>query len=127
MALFSLQELKRLLKRYGVNVEELKNVERVEIHLADKKLVVFSPQVVVFKVGGQCIYQVTGTRVSEEPLAERREEATMEAITISEDDIKFVVEHTGAPYEKAREALIKARGDIAKAIMLLAEEGGRRD
>jgi nascent polypeptide-associated complex subunit alpha len=38
---------------------------------------------------------------------------------VSEDDVKFIVEYTGVSYEKAREALIKAKGDIAKAIMML--------
>ena len=116
MISLSPHELRRLLKRYGVEVEEVKSAERVEIHLADKVIVVDKPQVLVFKIAKQTVFQISGESVHEE---QRKRSEQVEEIKVSEDDVKFIVEYTGVSYEKAREALIKAKGDIAKAIMML--------
>lgn len=116
MISLSPHELRRLLKRYGVEVEEVKSAERVEIHLADKVIVVDKPQVLVFKIAKQTVFQISGESVREE---QRKRSEQVEEIKVSEDDVKFIVEYTGVSYEKAREALIKAKGDIAKAIMML--------
>lgn len=121
MSLLGPHELRKLLKRYGVEVEEVKGVEKVEFYTSDKKIVVYAPQVVTLKYGGQFIYQVVGREVKEEPLTIEHEKPSAEAVTVSEDDIKFVMDYTGAPYEKAKQALMKAKGDIAKAIMIIAE------
>lgn len=125
MSLLGPHELRKLLKRYGVEVEEVKGVERVELYTSDKKIVVYNPQVVTLKYGGQFIYQVVGREVREEPITTTPlvapEKPTAETVPVSEDDIKFVMEYTGVSYEKAKQALIKARGDIAKAIMIIAE------
>lgn len=119
MALFSSHELRKLLKKYGIEVEELRGVERVEFFTTSKKIVIAFPQVIVLKAPGQLIYQVIGGEVREEQLAPLVSEP---GITISEDDIKFVMEQTGVAREKALEALIKARGDIARAILILRGE-----
>jgi nascent polypeptide-associated complex subunit alpha len=111
--------LKKLLRRYGVEVEELKDVERVEIYIGKKKLVMSSPQVVVFKVGSQQIFQVVASEISEEELVESK---PVEVVEFSEDDVNFIIEHTGVSREKAIEALKKAKGDLAKAIMILRGE-----
>jgi len=113
-------EVKKLLKRYGIDVEEIKGVERVEIHLADRVIVISSPQVLAFKTAKQTVFQVLGEEVREERRGETpRAEGVVEEVKVSEDDVRFVAEYTGVSLEKAREALVKARGDIAKAIMIL--------
>jgi len=112
-------EFKKMLKRYGIELEELKGVERVEIHLADKILVINSPQVLAFKTHKQTVFQVVGEEVYEEQRSKPAATEAAEEVKISEDDVKFIVEYTGATPEKAREALIKAKGDIARAIMLI--------
>lgn len=119
MALFSPHELKKLLRRYGVEVEELKDVERVEVYIGGKKLVMSNPQVVVFKVGNQQIFQVVASEISEEELVEAK---PVEVVEFSEDDVNFIIEHTGVSRERAIEALKKAKGDLAKAIMILRGE-----
>lgn len=119
MAFFSPHELRKLLRRYGIEVEELRGVERVELFAGSKRIVITSPQVVVLKAHGQLIYQVVGSEVHEEPLTAP---ATEHAFRVSEDDIKFVMEQTGATRDKALEALAKAKGDIARAIMILRGE-----
>jgi len=122
LAFYSPHELKKLLKRYGVEVEELGDIERVEFYSGKKKIVVSNPQVIAFKMTGQIFYQVVGTEVREENIEEERLEATQERVGISEEDVNFIVEYTGAPREKAVEALAKAKGDLAKAIMILRGE-----
>ncbi|WP_237697104.1 nascent polypeptide-associated complex protein [Desulfurococcus amylolyticus] len=112
------RELKRLLKKMGIDVEELTGVKRVEIVLEDKKILVKEPQVLVFKASGQVFYQVSGIP---ETIQQSEEAKQVEEVKIPEEDIRFVMEQTGASYEKAREALLKTRGDILQAIMILRE------
>jgi nascent polypeptide-associated complex subunit alpha len=95
----------------GINVEELKDIERVEIILKDKKIVIKEPQVLAIKTSDQTIYQIMGSETIEEA----------QEIKVSDEDIEFIVSQTGVPRDKAREALIKAGGDIAEAILLLRE------
>lgn len=122
MAFFASHEIRKLLRRYGIEVEELKNISRVEVYTTDnKKLVLQEPQVLVFKIGGQLVYQIACEKVVEVPVAMEGKVEEKVEVSISEDDVRFVAEHTGVTYEEARAALIKAGGDIAKAIMLIAE------
>jgi len=107
------RELKRMLKRMGIQVEELNNVKRVEIILEDKKLVLDNPQIIAMKTSGQIIYQIVGIP-REEPL-----EGAEESIEISEDDVEFIVSQTGVSKEEARKALIESGGDLAEAILRL--------
>jgi len=122
LAFYSPHELKKLLKRYGVEVEELKDIERVEFYSGKKKIVVSNPQVIAFKMSGQIFYQVVGSEVREEAIEEKKPETPQEQVKFSEEDVNFIIEYTGAPREKAIEALIKAKGDLAKAIMIIRGE-----
>lgn len=110
-------ELKKLLKRYGVDVEELRDVNRVELYTGSKKIIIDSPQVIVFKASNQTIFQVTGRDIREEQL--KTEVVKPIEVKIREDDVEFIVEQTGVSREKAVEALIKAGGDVARAIMII--------
>mgnify|MGYP001772710615 CR=1 FL=1 len=122
MLSFNPHELKKLLKRYGVEVEELRGVERVELFMGHKKIVITSPQVVAFKVPGHTIYQITGNEVREETTPYPAEQPVEQRIAISEDDVKFIMEYTGVTRDKAVDALVKAKGDLARAIMILRGE-----
>jgi nascent polypeptide-associated complex subunit alpha len=110
------RDLKRMLKRMGIRVEELEDVREVSIVLRDKRIIIESPQVIAMKTGGQVIYQIIGNP-REEALEEEKPE-----IEVSEEDIEFIVSQTGASREDARKALIKTGGDIAEAILLLKGE-----
>jgi len=102
------KQLERMLRQMGIKARELP-VKEVIIVLADgRKLVFSSPQVMETVAMGQKSYQIIG-----EP-RELREE-------IPEEDVKIVMEKTGADREKAMEALKRAKGDIAEAIMILLE------
>jgi nascent polypeptide-associated complex subunit alpha len=113
------RELKRMLKRMGIDVEEIKGVKSVIIVTDDYELLVKDPQVTVMKVQGQKIYQVVGTG---EEKVEKGEGVEVTEVEVSEDDVKFVMEQTGASREDALKALKDSGGDIAKAILLLGSK-----
>jgi len=105
------RELRRALKRMGIEAEEL-NAVKVSIETSDgKTLEVESPQVMIVRAKGQptMIYVVGEPR-------EVKEEAK---VTISDDDVRLVAEQAGVDLETARRALEEAKGDIAEAILRL--------
>ncbi len=106
------RDLKRMLKRMGIDVEEIENVVEVNILLSDRKITIKEPQVIIMKTPGQQIFQIIGTPI---------EEKISKEIEVSEEDIDFIVSQTGVSREEAREAIIKANGDLAEAIMLINE------
>lgn len=120
--MFSLRprDLKRMMKRMGIEVEEV-DATRVEVSLSDgSKLVVEDPQaVLVMRARGQppMIYVV-----GELARPEARELGG--GVEISDEDVKLVVEQTGASPEEARRALEETGGDIAAAILKLRESKG---
>lgn len=107
---FNPREFKRAMQRLGINVEEIDGVEKVEILLKNKKIVIEKPQVTRMKIQDQTIYQIMGTPIEEQA-----------TITFSEEDIEFIISQTGVSREKAVEALNRARGDVAEAILLIRE------
>lgn len=119
------RELKRMLKKMGIDVEEYGDVDRVEIFLKNKKLVITNPQVVAFKTGGQVAFQISGVVKEEEVSAQPApQQPVAEEVKIPEEDIKFVMEQTGVPYEEARKALVNSKGDIIQAILAIKSAKG---
>ena len=116
---FNPRELRRMLRRMGIRVEEFNNVRSVSIVLDDKEIIIRQPQVSVMTVQGQKIYQIVGGQ--EESVDLSAESGVVEEVTFSDDDIKFVMEQAGVDKELAVRALKEAGGDIAKAILLITE------
>ncbi|MCI4462091.1 MAG: nascent polypeptide-associated complex protein [Thermogladius sp.] len=117
---FSPRELKRALKRMGLELEELGNVVKVEIYLEDKKITIDKPQVVFIKSKEQTVVQVVGS-MREEKLEEAPK---LPEVKVSEDDVEFVASQAGVSREEARRALLESKGDIAEAILKLREKRG---
>ena len=116
---FNPRELRRMLRRMGIRVEEFSNVRSVSIVFDDKEIIIRQPQVSVMTVQGQKIYQIVGGQ--EESVDLSAESGVIEEVTFSDDDIKFVMEQAGVDKELAVRALKEAGGDIAKAILLITE------
>ncbi|MEM2841855.1 MAG: nascent polypeptide-associated complex protein [Thermoproteota archaeon] len=110
----SKRETERLLRRMGISMEELKDVEEVRILTNNKTIVVKNPQVVRLMASGTPIFQVAG-EISEE----EREVSIRSEHKFNEEDVLFVAQQTGKSPNEARIALIDADGDLAKAILLL--------
>uniref|UniRef100_A0A7J2U731 Nascent polypeptide-associated complex protein n=1 Tax=Ignisphaera aggregans TaxID=334771 RepID=A0A7J2U731_9CREN len=112
-----LQKQLKQLKRMGVKIDQLQNVQRTVIELQDKQIVIENPEVIVMEFGTQKFFYVSGN-AREEPLKSGEEKGTEAAIKISDEDVQFVVEYLGISREDAQNLLNEAGGDIAKAIEL---------
>jgi len=115
------REMKRLLKRMGIRaeMEEMEAVRVVVEHPDGSRSIIEQPVVSVIKFKGtpQVTLSVMGVMTREE--ARPEEEAPEEAYEPSEEDVKLVMEQTGASEEEARRALAESKGDLAAAIMKL--------
>ena len=105
------RDVQRAMKRMGIKQEEIDATE-VIIKTGNKEIIIQNPQVSKVNMMGQETFQVIG-QPEERPISSEPE--------INQDDIKTVMEQTGATEEKAKEAVEKNNGDLAKAIMDLKE------
>ncbi len=88
------------------------DTEEVIIKTATKEYVFKDPSVQKIRMQGQETFQVVGS------YEVRDREVRVE---ISDEDIATVMEQAGVSREKAKKALIKAKGDLAQAIVNLTE------
>ncbi|GAB6101222.1 nascent polypeptide-associated complex protein [Thermococcus atlanticus] len=101
------RQMKKLMRQMGIKMEELDGVEEVIIRLEDREIVIREPAVTVITAHGERSYQIVG------------EEEIREVLRIPEEDIRLVMEQTGADYETAKKSLEETKGDIAEAIIKL--------
>jgi nascent polypeptide-associated complex subunit alpha len=117
----NLRELRRMLKRYGVEVEELQGVKEVTISAEDYEIVIRDPQVAILNLGQQKVVQILCSSLERV----RRETREAPGPVVAEEDVEFVVEQTGVSREEAARAIAEAGGDVARAIMILQERRSR--
>jgi nascent polypeptide-associated complex subunit alpha len=108
---------KRMMQKMGMNMGEMPEVQEVIFKTSEKEIVVDNAQVAVIDMGGQKIFQVTGT------VSERALEGSAAKLTIPEEDAQLVADQTGKSIEDAKRALEESDGDLAKAILLLQTGG----
>ncbi len=109
---FDPKQLEQMMKKMGVEMDQLSDVEEVVIKKSDENLVFENPQVQLTEAQGQKTYQIIG---------EPKEEEKETEIEISDEDIQMVTDQTDATEEEAEEALEETEGDIAKAIVNLED------
>ncbi|MEM0227222.1 MAG: nascent polypeptide-associated complex protein [Ignisphaera sp.] len=114
-----LQKQLKQLKKMGMKIEQLENVDEVVIQLEGKKLILEKPDVMALEFASQKVFYIVPKSIREEIGGIKAETP---ATSIKEDDISFIAEFTGVSRDVAREALIRAGGDIAKAIEILQSE-----
>ena len=102
------RQMNQMMKRLGINVKEIENVEKVVIQTDEKEYIFENAEVTIMDAQGQKTYQVTGNPT----IIDRKEE-------IKEEDIKLVIEQTGKSEEEVKKALEETNGDIAEAIIKL--------
>lgn len=115
------RDLKRMLKKYGIEVQELPEVRSVTLSADNYDIVVKNPQVSVLNVGQQKVIQIVCSGL--EKVEKERPKPPLE---VSEDDIRFIVEQTGAPREEVLKVLSEEGGDIASTIIKLQERRASR-
>ncbi|HXX55180.1 MAG TPA: nascent polypeptide-associated complex protein [Methanoregula sp.] len=104
------RQMKAMMKKLGMNVEQIEDVQSIVIRTPKGNYVFDSADVQVMTMQGQTTYQVTGTP--------RFEEAAPE---IPKEDVAMVAEQAQVPEAKAKEALVATKGDIAEAIIRLTK------
>lgn len=112
------RQMRLAMKRMGMQTEEIDDVSEVIIRTKTREYRFENPAVVMVKVSGQQIYQVTG-----EPKISQPGEGTAATATapsgpvIAQEDIELVVSQTGCTQDEARQALMQTDGQPAEAII----------
>ena len=104
------RQMKAMMKKLGMNVEQIEDVESIVIKTPKGNWVFDAAEVTVMTMQGSTSYQIAGTP--------RFEEAAPE---IPAEDITMVASQANVSTEKAKAALVASKGDIAEAIMKLAQ------
>ena len=102
------KQMSQMMRKFGINVKEIENVEKVIIQTDTKKYVFDDAEVTIMEAQGQKTYQISGRP----QIVQRKGE-------IPEEDIKLVMEQTGKTIEEVKKTLEETVGDIAEAIMKL--------
>jgi len=101
------RKMEQMMRQMGIKQRKIA-ARRVVIETEEGNYIVESPDVTEIDMKGQKSLQITGDMKFESG--------------ISEDDVKMVMEQAGCTEEQARDALKKANGDIAEAILILKGE-----
>lgn len=104
------RQMRRMMDKMGLDMQELPNVQEVIIKTDKKEIIISKPSVTEMKAKDNSIFTVT---------ADSYEEKELEVPIFSDEDIQLVCQQAGVEKEKAKEALTEAKGDLARAILLL--------
>jgi nascent polypeptide-associated complex subunit alpha len=113
------RQMKQMMKRLGIEQEDLGEVEEVVIRTAEKEYVFRSASVTSIVAQGQRIYQVIGEPIVRPRADAKKAEAPPTGVDIPEEDVRLVAEKAGASLEEARKALEECGGEPAEAIIRL--------
>ena len=105
------RQLNQMMKRFGINVKNIDNVEKVIIQTDTKEYVFEDAEVSVMEAQGQKTFQIIG-----EPTVKTRGGEPEDTL---KEDVKLIMEQTGKSEAEARKALKETNGDIAEAILKL--------
>ncbi|OGS46201.1 MAG: nascent polypeptide-associated complex protein [Euryarchaeota archaeon RBG_16_67_27] len=113
------RQMKQMMKRLGIEQEDLGEVEEVVIRTAEKEYVFRNAAVNAMTAQGQRIWQVIG-----EPIVRPRQDAARKPeaekrVEIPDEDVRLVAEKAGVSEEEARKALEACGGEPAEAIIQL--------
>ena len=104
------RQMRRMMDKMGLDMEEIQNVQEVIIKTDKKEIIISKPSVTEMKAKDNSIFQV---------IAESYEEKELEVPIFSDEDIQLVCQQAGVNEEKAKNALVDSKGDLAQAILLL--------
>ena len=103
--------MEQAMRRMGIQQQEI-DAKEVIIRCEDKDIIIQNPNVSKVNMMGQETYQVVGKAIEKPRSSEP---------TISDDDIKTVMEQADVDEEKAKKAIEDNNGDLAAAILSLKE------
>ena len=102
------RQMERMMRKMGLNMEEMKGVRRVIIETETKEMVIEDASVTIMNVQGEKTFQIQG-RLTERSTGNE----------IPESDILLVMEQAGVDRERAKKALEEVDGEPAEAIIRL--------
>jgi nascent polypeptide-associated complex subunit alpha len=105
------KQVKQMMRRMGMDMEEIPDVTEVLIRTKSKDLVIKNASVTVMNIKGQVSYQITG-----EAQVVSKEGAKP---TLPAEDIALVASQANCSEEEARAALEECDGNPAEAIIKL--------
>ena len=104
------REMRRMLGKLGLEMNEMDGIEEVIIKTETKELFLIKPQVIEMKGKDSTIFQIIATDI---------EEKQREIPSFKEEDIVLVMQQANVSKEKAIQALTDSKGDLAQAILTL--------
>ena len=104
------REMRRMLDKMGLEMKDLGSIEEVIIKTETKELYLIKPQVIEMKGKDSTIFQVVATNV---------EEKQRDIPVFKEEDVILVMQQATVSKEKAIQALMDSKGDMAQAILNL--------
>jgi nascent polypeptide-associated complex subunit alpha len=110
------RQMQQMMKRLGINVREIENVEEIIIRTDTKEYIFDSAEVTVMDAQGQKTFQISGR-----PRIIDRKGKVEEKEGIPLEDISLVADQTGKTKDQAKKALKETNGDIAEAIIKLSK------
>lgn len=113
MRRISPREAKRMMKRMGLSMGAMPDVQQVILKTSTKEIIIENPEVAVMDMHGQKIFQVTGEKIVEKTIEKK--------VTIPEEDVQLVAQQANVSVEEARAALEQTKGNLAQAILLLSQ------
>jgi len=104
------RQMQGMMRKMGITQEDI-NATEVIIKTPDKEIIIRNPSVAKVNMMGQETFQVVG-QIEEREISKEAE--------INDDDIATVMEKANVDRKTALEAIKKANGDLAEAIMQLS-------
>ena len=104
------RQMRRMLDKMGLDMNEIPNVQEVIIKTDKKEIILSKPAVTEMKAKDNSIFQVVANGI---------EERELEVQKFSDEDIQLVCQQANVSEEQAKNALAESKGDLARAILLL--------
>jgi alpha-NAC-related protein len=104
------KKMEKLMKKLNLNVQQVE-AEVVVIKSRGKNIIISKPEIMIARMMGRDVYQITGE--------------VSESAPVSEDDIQIVMEKTGRDRDTVVRKLEDLNNDLARAIMELKEVEGK--
>ena len=104
------REMRRMLDKMGLDMNEMEGIEEVVIKTETKEIYLIKPQIIEMKGKDNTIFQIVASDI---------EEKQREIPSFKEEDLVLVMQQANVSKEKAIMALTESKGDIAQAILSL--------
>ncbi len=122
------RNVNQMMRRMGIEVEDIPDVTELIIRTPQRDYVFRNPSVTIMNAKGAKTYQFTGEPEIIEKAAGAvsatgaAEQAPQAKAQFSDEDVALVAQQTGKAPEQARKALEETNGDIAEAIIKLSSQ-----